>query len=105
RDAPTRFDGYAPENFDRTFHDQVTAREALANSLNVPAVATLAKVGPEAFEARLEAAGAHLVRPRSGLTDPGLALALGGEGITLRDVALLYAALADGGVAKPLAWT
>jgi penicillin-binding protein 1C len=104
-DAPTRFEGYAPENFDRSFHDKVTAREALANSLNVPAVATLAKLGPEAFEARLTAAGAHLVRPRAGLTDPGLALALGGEGITLRDIALLYAALADGGLAKPLAWT
>ena len=105
KDAPTRFDGYAPENFDRTFHDQVTAREALANSLNVPAVATLAKLGPEAFEARLTAAGARLVRPRTGLTDPGLALALGGEGITLRDVAMLYSALADDGLAKPLAWT
>ncbi len=104
-DAPTRFEGYAPENFDRSFHDKVTAREALANSLNVPAVATLAKLGPEAFEARLTAAGAHLVRPRAGLTDPGLALALGGEGITLRDIAMLYAALADGGLAKPLAWT
>jgi penicillin-binding protein 1C len=105
KDAPTRFDGYAPENFDRTFHDQVTAREALANSLNVPAVATLARLGPDAFEARLSAAGARLVRPRAGLTDPGLALALGGEGISLRDVALLYAALADDGLAKPLAWT
>lgn len=104
-DAPTRFDGYAPENFDRTFHDKVTAREALANSLNVPAVATLAKVGPDAFEARLNAAGAHMVRPRAGLTDPGLALALGGEGIALRDTALLYAAMADDGLAKPLAWT
>jgi len=105
KDAPTRFDGYAPENFDRSFHDEVTAREALANSLNVPAVATLAKLGPEAFEARLTAAGAHLVRPRTGLTDPGLALALGGEGITLRDIAMLYAALADDGLAKPLVWT
>jgi penicillin-binding protein 1C len=104
-DAPTRFAGYAPENFDRAFHDKVTAREALANSLNVPAVATLAKLGPDAFEARLNAAGAHMVRPRAGLTDPGLALALGGEGITLRDMALLYAALADDGLAKPLAWT
>ncbi len=105
RDAPIRFSGYAPENFDRSFHDEVTAREALSNSLNVPAVSMLARVGPDAFEARLDAAGAHMVRPRTGLTDPGLALALGGEGITLRDVALLYAALADDGLAKPLAWT
>ena len=46
-----------------------------------------------------------MVRPREGVADAGLALALGGEGITLRDLALLYAALGDGGVAKPLAWT
>lgn len=104
-DARTQFSGYAPENFDRTFHDQVTVREALANSLNVPAVATLSRVGPAVFEARLTAAGARLVRPRAGLTDPGLALALGGEGISLRDLAMLYAALADGGLARPLAFT
>ena len=105
RDAPTRFSGYQPENFDRTFHDVVTAREALANSLNVPAVATLEKVGPAAFEARLGAAHVRLIRPRAANSDPGLALALGGAGISPRDLAVLYAALADDGVAKPLAWT
>ena len=105
RDAPVRFAGYQPENFDRTFHDVVTAREALTYSLNVPAVATLARIGPAAFETRLNAAGAHLVRPRAELADAGLALALGGAGMTLRDLTVLYAALADGGLAKPLAWT
>ncbi len=104
-DAPLAFAGYEPENFDRTFHGEVTAGQALQYSLNVPAVAMLAKVGPEAFEARLEGAGARLVRPRAGLADPGLALALGGEGITLRDVAMLYASLGDQGIAKPLIWT
>jgi penicillin-binding protein 1C len=104
-DAPLAFAGYEPENFDRSFHGEVTAAQALQHSLNVPAVAMLAKVGPEAFEARLEGAGAKLVRPRAGLADPGLALALGGEGITLRDVAMLYAALGDQGLAKPLVWT
>ena len=47
----------------------------------------------------------RLVRPRSATMDPGLSLALGGEGITLRDLVLLYAALGDDGVAKPLAYT
>ena len=105
KDAPTPFAGYAPENFDRTFHGEVTAREALAFSLNVPAVGLLARVGADAFEARLRAAGADIVRPRTGLVDPGLALALGGAGISMRDLVMLYAALGDGGVAKPLAWT
>jgi penicillin-binding protein 1C len=104
-DSPVAFAGYEPENFDRSFHGEVTAREALANSLNIPAVTLLSRVGPAAFEARLTGAGARLVRPKSGLADPGLALALGGEGVSLRDLAMLYAALGDGGVAKPLAWT
>jgi penicillin-binding protein 1C len=104
-DAPVAYAGYEPENFDRTFHGEVTAAQALQNSLNVPAVAMLAKVGPEAFQARLESTGARLVRPKAALNDPGLALALGGEGVSLRDLAMLYAALGDAGLAKPLVWT
>jgi penicillin-binding protein 1C len=104
-DAPAAYAGYEPENFDRTFHGEVTAAQALQYSLNVPAVQMLAKVGPDAFEARLQAAGARFVRPRARLADPGLALALGGEGVSLRDIAMLYAALGDDGMAKPLVWT
>ncbi len=104
-DAPRRFSDYQPEDFDRVFRGKVSAREALIYSLNVPAVATLQRIGAPAFEARIEATGAHLVRPKAGLSDAGLALALGGEGITLRDMALLYCALGDGGLAQPLAFT
>jgi penicillin-binding protein 1C len=104
-DTRLAFAGYEPENFDRVFHGEVTAAQALQYSLNVPAVAMLAQVGPEAFEARLEGAGARLVRPRVGAADPGLALALGGDGIALRDLVMLYAALGDGGMARPLVWT
>jgi len=104
-DTPTRFDDYAPANFDKVFHGKVTVREALTNSLNLPAVATLAKVGPAAFEARLQAVGVRLVRPRTATAEAGLPLALGGEGMRLRDLAVLYAALGDQGLAKPLAFT
>ncbi len=104
-DVPTRFGDYQPEDFDRTFHGEVSVKEALINSLNVPAVSVLNRVGPDAFEGRLEAAGVKLVRPKSRLRDAGLALALGGEGIRLSDLALLYAALGDHGLAKPLAYT
>jgi penicillin-binding protein 1C len=104
-DAPRRFADYQPEDFDRVFHGPVTMREALVHSLNIPAVATLERIGPQVFEARLTGAGARLVRPNAQAHDPGLALALGGEGISLRDLAMLYAALADDGLAKPLAWT
>jgi penicillin-binding protein 1C len=104
-DAPRRFDDYQPENFDKVFHGKVTARQALTYSLNMPAVATLARLGPAAFEARLQSAGVRLVRPKAAANEAGLPLALGGEGVKLRDLAVLYAALGDGGVAKPLAWT
>ncbi len=104
-DAPRRFSDYQPEDFDRVFHGRVTARQALMYSLNVPAVSILERVGPAAFEARLQAAGVRLSRPAAATNDPGLALALGGEGITPRDLVMLYAALGDDGVAKPLAWT
>lgn len=104
-DAPKRFGDYQPENFDRVFRGKVTAREALANSLNVPAVELLDKVGAASFESRVDRAGVHLVRPKAQTRAAGLAMALGGVGITLRELAVLYAALGDGGVAKPLAWT
>jgi penicillin-binding protein 1C len=103
-DSPRRFTDYEPEDFDRVFHGPVSLRDALVHSLNVPAVETLERLGPATFETRLTNAGAHLARPNAS-RDPGLALALGGEGISLRDLALLYAALADDGLAKPLAWT
>jgi penicillin-binding protein 1C len=103
-DAPRRFGGYLPENFDRRFHGQVRVSEALQHSLNLPAVAMLQRVGPARFEAALTAAGARPRFPRRRLVEPGLALALGGVGLTLEEVVTLYAALGDGGVARPLAY-
>ena len=104
-DAPTRFGDYQPEDFDKVFHGEVSVKEALINSLNVPAVSVLNKLGPEAFEARLEGAGIALVRPKAGLKDAGLALALGGIGIRLEDLARLYTALGQGGLIRPLSRT
>ncbi len=104
-DAPTRFGDYQPEDFDRVFHGEVSVKEALINSLNVPAVAVLNRVGPSVFQARLDSVGVKLVVPKSGLKDAGLALALGGEGIRLDDLAALYAGLGDHGLMKPLTYT
>lgn len=101
-DAPQRFAGYMPENFDRRFHGQVKLSDALMHSLNLPAVATLEKVGAGRFEAALTAAGAKPRFPRRETVEPGLALALGGVGMTLEELATLYAALGDDGQAKPL---
>lgn len=99
-DLPRRFGAYAPENFDRGFHGTVTAGDALRSSLNLPAVALLDRVGPLRFQTALKAGGAPLVLPRRGT--PSLPLALGGAGITLRQAAGLYAALATDGQGRPL---
>ena len=104
-DAPRRFGSYLPQNFDKRFYGQVRLEEALQHSLNMPAVATLEKVGPQRFEAALTAAGAKPRFPRRQISAPGLALALGGVGLTLEELTTLYAALGDEGVARPLVYT
>jgi len=103
-DTPRRFASYRPDNFDRTFRDDVTVAQALQHSLNVPAVAALDAVGAQRFAAALTFAGADLSMPLSADDDAGLAIALGGMGMTVRDLALLYAALGDDGRALPLHW-
>ena len=100
-DRPLRYGSYAPENFDLTFQGTVTVRRALQQSLNVPAVAVLEEVGPSRLTARLAEAGAALVLPRR--EAPGLALGLGGVGIRLADLTMLYAGLrARQGTVQPL---
>ncbi|MFN3688503.1 penicillin-binding protein 1C [Salinarimonas sp.] len=94
-DRPARFGLYAPENFDLGFTGMTTARRALQDSLNLPAVALLSEIGPARLLARLRQAGTRPVVPRE--SEPGLAIGLGGLGITLEDMARLYAGLARGG--------
>jgi penicillin-binding protein 1C len=99
-DRPVRYGGYAPENFDLTFQGTVTVRRALQMSLNVPAVAVLDKVGASRFTARLVQSGAALVLPKGEV--PGLAMGLGGVGVKLTDLVMLYTALARQGTTVPL---
>lgn len=103
-DLPKRFKSYQPENFDRTFRGDVTIAEALQHSLNIPAVHALQAIGPSRFAASLGFAGATPRLPNRADSDAGLALALGGVGLTVQDVALLYASLGDDGAAKQLRW-
>jgi len=78
----------------------VTARRALQMSLNLPAIELLADVGPAKFLARLHGAGATIVLPKD--APPGLAIGLGGLGVSLTDLARLYVGIARGGEAPPL---
>ncbi|MDD3446588.1 MAG: penicillin-binding protein 1C [Zavarzinia sp.] len=100
-DRPTHFGGYAPRNFDHAYRGEVKVAEALQLSLNIPAVAVLDRVGPRRFAARLAEAGVRLRLPAPDAV-PSLPIALGGVGVTLRDLVTLYAALADEGAALPL---
>jgi penicillin-binding protein 1C len=100
-DRPRHFSDYAPVDFDGRFQGDVTAREALQYSLNLPAVAVLDRLGPSRFTAALAAAGIGLRLPEPA-AEPGLAVALGGAGITLADLVRLYVALSKGGEVAPL---
>ena len=99
-DRPIRFGSYAPENFDLTYQGTVPVRRALQQSLNVPAIALLDRVGSSRLSARLKQAGANLMLPKE--EAPGLAMGLGGVGVTLQDLAMLYAGLPRLGTTKPL---
>tara|TARA_R110002020_G_scaffold5971_29_gene24721 strand:- start:1474 stop:2910 length:1437 start_codon:yes stop_codon:yes gene_type:complete len=99
-DRPADFSGYRPRNFDRDYMGEVSIREALQLSLNVPAVRLLEAVGPHRLLARLRRGGTELQLPPGGA--PGLAIGLGGAGVSLRDLVQLYTAFVNGGSARRL---
>ncbi len=99
-DRPVRYGAYAPQNFDFTFQGTVSVRNALQLSLNLPALAVLDRVGASRLAARIAQAGAALILPEG--EAPGLAVGLGGVGIKLSDLVMLYAGIARLGIALPL---
>jgi penicillin-binding protein 1C len=99
-DVPTDFAGYVAENHDGRYRGRVTARDALVQSRNAPAVRLLARVGLGEFLALLRRAGLDsLDRPPQHY---GLPLVLGAGEVTLLELANLYATLAEGGVHRPV---
>jgi penicillin-binding protein 1C len=94
-DRPVRFGTYQPKNFDEGYHGTVSMREALSQSLNIPAVRVLARVGPGKLVGRFRRAGVTARFPDD--SEPTLAMALGGTGLTLKELSQLYASLARGG--------
>ncbi len=103
-DAPLAMDAgagiYEPQNYDEQFHGLVSARTALAGSLNIPAVRTLSLVGGGAFVRQLRRLGfAGVSRPADYY---GPALALGAAEVSLWEMAGAYRALANGGLWTPL---
>lgn len=91
---------WTPGNYDSKFHGPVRLREALGNSLNVPAAWTAQQVGVDAFLQRLRALGLDNLKEDASYYGP--ALALGDGEVRLVSLANAYATLARGGLARPL---
>ncbi|MEL7012927.1 MAG: penicillin-binding transpeptidase domain-containing protein, partial [Pseudomonadota bacterium] len=100
-DRPVSFAGYAPQNFDGAFRGELTVRDALQQSLNIPVVLLMDEIGPAHLMAALRKSGARPALPGE---QPGLAVALGGVGISLTDLVQLYAMFGQGGRATDLHW-
>ncbi len=93
-------EAYAPQNFDRRFHGRITMRRALANSYNIPAVATLNDIGLSFYHELLRGFGfTTFVKPPPHY---GLAVTLGAGEVTLLELTNAYAALARAGRFLPV---
>ena len=101
-DRAQRYGAFSPRNFGEAEPGPIDLRTALATSLNTAAVAVLNEVGPQAFIDQLRSTGVRIDLPEGAQDGPGLAVSLGGVGITLQDLAFLYVALANGGVTREL---
>jgi penicillin-binding protein 1C len=103
-DAPLSLDTgnglYTPQNYEPDYRGWVSARVALAGSLNVPAVKTLVRLGPDAFHQRLRQAGFDSLKQDGEWY--GYSLALGSADISLLMLANAYRTLANNGRWSPL---
>ena len=92
-DTPVRYSGYQPKNFNRQFQGAIRAKQALARSLNIPAVNLLSLQGVESFLDFLRQMGMTTLHRKA--RDYGLPLILGGAETTLWELTSLYANLAN----------
>lgn len=98
-DSPVRYGEYLPKNYDEEFHGLVTIREALVESLNIPAVEVLDKVGYGSLYSLLRQSG--LTTLNKSPDTYGLSLTLGSSEVKLLELTNAYAMLARLGVYKP----
>ncbi|MBO4369079.1 MAG: penicillin-binding protein 1C, partial [Desulfovibrio sp.] len=100
-DTPQSFQGYDPENFDRTFKGPIPAEYALRSSRNLPAIALAQKLRNPDLYTFLKNAGVHLQKSNEHY---GLALVLGGAEVTVREEGMLYSMLANKGIVRELSF-
>ncbi|HEX8390592.1 MAG TPA: PBP1A family penicillin-binding protein [Candidatus Saccharimonadales bacterium] len=94
RDEATDFGGYKPENYDFRFRGDITLRSGLAQSLNIPAVKVMQKLGVDEAITKAREMGITTIDPKH---DYGYSLALGAAEARPIDMTNAYAAFADGG--------
>ncbi len=99
-DVPVDYAGYRPENYDEKFHGMISMENALALSLNIPAVTLLNEVGVKEFAAALGHSGFNWISQNQ--KNIGLSLILGGCGVKLEELTALYAAFPNHGRYKRL---
>ncbi|MEX1188032.1 MAG: penicillin-binding protein 1C [Bacteroidia bacterium] len=91
-DIPTEIGGYSPKNYDLNYSGAVPARNAIARSLNVPAVRMLSRYGVARFHYLLKKLGMSTLK--NAPSHYGLSLILGGAETTIWDLSQMYASLA-----------
>lgn len=94
QDKPTDFGGYKPLNADRRFRGDVSIRSAISQSLNIPSVEVMQKLGVKNSVAALKRLGVSTIDEK---TDYGLSLALGSAEAKLTEMTNAYAAFANEG--------
>ncbi|MCY4553936.1 MAG: penicillin-binding protein 1C [Candidatus Poribacteria bacterium] len=97
-DVPVTYSGYEPVNYDGTYNGYITARQALARSLNVPAVNLHARLKNRTLHAFLKQAGISTLAPAKKY---GLSMVLGGCEVNLLELTTLYTGLANMGEFAP----
>ncbi len=97
-DVPVNYAGYEPVNYDGTYNGYVTVRQALASSLNVPAINLSARLKDVTLHAFLKQAGISTLSPAKKY---GLSMVLGGCEVNLLELTTLYAGLANMGEFAP----
>lgn len=102
-DVPIEIGGYEPENFDQRFYGMVSSEQALVNSLNIPAVELLNKIGVRDFVEFMESTGFKKISKNK--SKLGLSLILGGCGVTLEELTSFYTIFSNAGELKKIKYT
>ncbi len=102
-DIPINYGGYSPDNYDAKFRGPVTMEDALALSLNVPAVNLLNNIDVNHFIEKLSIAGFGTIKNNS--TKLGLSVILGGCGVKLTELTNLFYTFANNGVYSKIRWS